>query len=220
MNRLLLPICLLIFAFKANAQPQFKGGSSELSYFLSQNIIYPEYSKQNCISGTIQVSFNVDQSGKLYNVKIYKGLGIDLDDEAIRVVKLTSGKWKVPPGHNAAENIVLPIKFRAEDTRCRMMDSNNISAAIEAYRSRTELINAVTNYYANKYLGKADTSKEHLIITLKNQLGLDDDYAQRIMEQANAKFKQGDRDGACEDWLFVKNIGSDRANKMLAKNCH
>jgi TonB family protein len=211
---------LLLPLSKADDEPQFKGGSSELSYFLTQNTVYPEYARQNCISGVIQVSFNLDNAGKLHNVKVYKGLGIDLDDEAVRLVKLTAGKWIVPAGHNPNNNIILPIRFNTQDVRCQTADAGSKAAAINAYRSRQGLVDAVTNYYTNKYLGKADTTKEQFIINLKTQLGFDDDFADDILQQANQKFKQGDHDGACEDWLFIKNIGSDKADKMLAKNCH
>jgi len=219
MKRLLLAM-FLVLAFKAEAQPRFKGGERELSNFLSQNLIYPEYSKQNCISGTIQVSFNIDQKGKLSHVKVYKGLGIDLDDEAIRVVKLTSGNWAVPAGFSATENVVLPVKFSPELTQCQTVNKQSINQAIDAYRSRQALVNAITNYYSNKYLGKADTTKEKLIISLKAQLGFDDDYIAEVLQQANTKFKQGDHDGACEDWLFIRNLGSNMADAMLSKNCH
>ncbi|RKR85712.1 TonB family protein [Mucilaginibacter gracilis] len=221
MNRLLLAILVLAFSFsKANAQVQFKGGSGALTNFLSENLIYPEYSRQNCISGTVKVSFNVDESGKLSDVKIYKGTGVDLDDEAIRVIKLTSGKWMVPPGHNPAENIVLPVTFKPESERCRTTDVQSIRQAINAYRARQSLVNVVTNYYQNKYLGKVDTTKEKLITSIKDQLGFDDEYVHNILEQANAKFKQGDSEGACADWHFIKNIGSNLADALLYKNCH
>ncbi|EHQ28240.1 energy transducer TonB [Mucilaginibacter paludis] len=221
MNHFLVLMYLLVFPFhKADDQPQYKGGSSALNSFLAQNLVYPEYSRQNCISGTIQVSFNLDKNGKTSNVKVYKGLGIDLDDEAVRIVKLTSGNWIVPAGHDPAASIVLPIKFNAEQTHCQTFDAAGVAMAIEAYKSREALVTAVTNYYSNKYLGKADTTKEQLIISLKKQLGFDDDYADQVMQQANKKFKQGDKEGACEDWLFVKNIGSSKADKMLSVNCH
>ncbi len=90
MYRLLTILCLLLLGFgNAIAQPHFKGGDEALSFFLKEHLVYPDYSKQNCISGTIQVSFNVDRAGKVYGVKVYKGMGIDLDDEALRVVGLT-----------------------------------------------------------------------------------------------------------------------------------
>lgn len=221
MNHFLILISLLVLPFHpVDAQPQYKGGSNALNSFLAQNLVYPEYSRQNCISGTIQVSFNLDKNGKISNVKVYKGMGIDLDDEAVRIVKLTSGNWVVPNGHDPVKNVVLPIKFNAEQTRCQTFDAASVAMAVEAYKSREALVNAVTNYYSNKYLSKADTSKETLILALKKQLGFDDDYVDDVMRQAGKKFKQGDREGACEDWLFVRNIGSNKADKMLSINCH
>jgi hypothetical protein len=205
MNRLLLFICLTILAFKVAAQPKFRGGDNALNYFLTENLI--------------QVSFNLDKTGRLYNIKIHKGMGIDLDDEAIRVVKLTSGKWDVPPGYNTNENMIIPIRFKAEDTRCQTMNRDNITMAIDAYKSRVDLVNAVTNYYSNKYLGKVDTSKEPMIESLKKQLGLDDEYIDIVLKQAAKKLKENDREGACEDWKFIRNIGSNRADDLLKRYC-
>ncbi|OCX51269.1 hypothetical protein BEL04_20580 [Mucilaginibacter sp. PPCGB 2223] len=202
------------------AQPHLKGGENALAYFLKENLVYPEYSRQNCISGTIQVSFNIDAQGRIHNVKIYKGMGIDLDDEAIRVLKLTSGKWIVPEDNDPNANLVIPINFSADQTRCRENGNTDMGAAIEAYKARQALVDAVTNYYSNKYLGKADTTKENEIIALKEQLGFDDDFADRMVKQANRKLKEGDKESACEDWLFVRNIGSNKADSMLSKYCH
>lgn len=220
MKNSLLTVSFLMLTFTALAQPQFKGGDRKLSELLSNSLIYPEYAKQNCISGTVQVSFNVDQAGKVSHVKVYKGLGVDLDDEAVRVVRLTSGKWVVPPGHNKNESIILPVKFNTDPTRCQNADRQSIEQAINAYRQRQALVNAVTNYYSNKYEGKADSTKEQVIINLKAQLGFDDEFAAEILKQANAKLKQGDTEGACEDWLFIRNIGSDIADGMLSRYCH
>ncbi|WP_448702127.1 TonB family protein [Mucilaginibacter sp. AW1-3] len=217
---IIITVLLLGCIGRVDAQPRFKGGDNDLRYFLRDNLVYPEYSRQNCISGTIQVSFNLDQAGKVHNVKIYKGMGIDLDEEAIRVLKLTSGKWIVPDDNDSTANLVIPITFSADDTRCRESGNTDMGAAIEAYKAREALVDAVTNYYANKYLGKADTTKEDQIIALKEQLGFDDDFADRIVKQANRKLKEGDNEGACEDWLFVRNIGSTKADLMLAKYCH
>jgi len=215
---IIITVLLLVCFGFARAQPRYKGGDDDLAYFLKENIVYPEYSRQNCISGIIQVSFNLDAAGKLHNVKVYKGMGIDLDDEAVRVIRLTSGKWIVPADNDPNARLVIPINFSADQTRCHEIRSD-IGAAIEAYKANEALIAAVTNYYANKYLGKADTTKESQIIALKEQLGFDDDYADRIMKQAKRKLKEGDKEGACEDWLFVRNIGSTKADVMLAKYC-
>ncbi|MGI4751067.1 MAG: TonB family protein [Janthinobacterium lividum] len=208
-----------ISAFVAEDQPQFKGGQGALNSFLSQNLIYPDYAKQNCISGTVQVSFNIDLNNKPVNVKVQKGFGIDLDDEAIRLVKMTAGKWILPADHDLSTTLILPVNFNLSNSGCSIRSRSDMEQAITAYKAREALVDAVTNYYKNKYLGKADASKEPEILALKKQLGLNDDYADEVIDQANTKLKQGDREGACEDWNFVRNIGSNKADAMLAKYC-
>ncbi len=209
----------LISAFHVDDQPQFKGGQQALNSFLSRNLIYPDFSRQNCISGTVQVSFNINQNNKPVNVKVQKGFGIDLDDEAIRLVKLTAGKWILPSDHNINTTLILPVNFSLSQYNCTNKTRNEMEQAITAYKAREALVDAVTNYYENKYLGKADVSKEPEIQALKNQLGFDEDYADDVLKQANQKLKQGDNEGACEDWKFVRNIGSNKADAMLAKYC-
>ena len=209
----------ILSAFSIQEQPQFKGGERALNDFLSRNLIYPDYSKQNCISGTVKISFNIDQNNQLVNVKVQKGFGIDLDDEAIRLVKLTAGKWILPPDHDLKTTLILPVNFNLSQFGCGTRTQANMEQAITAYKARQALVDAVTNYYENKYLGKADVAKEPEILALKKQLGFDDDYADEVISEANQKLKQGDKEGACEDWKFVRNIGSNKADAMLAKYC-
>lgn len=209
----------LVSSFFVQDQPRFKGGPQALQSFLSQNLIYPDFSKQNCISGTVQISFNIDQNNKPVNVKVQKGFGIDLDDEAVRLVKLTAGKWILPPDHDINTTLILPVNFNLNQYNCITRSQVDTEQAITAYKARQALVDAVTNYYENKYLGKADVSKEPEIQALKKQLGFDDDYADEMVNQASQKLKQGDREGACEDWKFVRNIGSNKADAYLAKYC-
>lgn len=210
-----------ISAFVADDQPQFKGGQQALNSFLSQNLIYPDFSKQNCIAGTVEVSFNIGQNNKPINVKVQQGFGIDLDDEAVRLVKLTAGKWVLPANHDENTTLILPVNFSLNqyNYNCASKTRNEMEQAITAYKSREALVDAVTNYYENKYSGKADAAKEPEIEVLKKQLGLDEDYADEVLKQGNKKLKQGDTEGACEDWKFVRNIGSNKADAQLAKYC-
>ncbi|WP_184543932.1 energy transducer TonB [Mucilaginibacter sp. FT3.2] len=218
-KRLLISIITIAAVFTAGAQPAFKGGQGALDNFLRSKIVYPEYSSQNCISGVIQVAFRLDKQGNVTDAKIQQGPGIDLDDEALRVIKLTSGHWIVPADYNPTTNLVQPIRFDPDQTRCGSSTKKDAQAAITDYKNRQELENAVTNYYVNKYQGKADLSKEPLIIALKKQLGFDDELISDILKQASEKLKQGDTDGACTDWNFIHNVGSDRANSFIEKYC-
>ncbi|WP_345953926.1 energy transducer TonB [Mucilaginibacter sp. PAMB04168] len=207
--------------FSGYAQPTFKGGAAALDNFIAANIIYPEFSSQNCIAATIQVSFSIDKAGGVTDAQVQQGPGIDLDEEAVRVVKLTSGKWEVPAGYTNAVRVVLPIRFRPDYIKCQKRTEGMMSMqeAIIAYQKRQELENAVTNYYINKYAGKAPTQKESTIEALKTELGINEDLWKDLLEQANQKLKQGDKEGACKDWNFVKNTGSNMADSYLAKHC-
>ncbi len=218
MRKMLIILMLMTVAFAGYAQqPTFKGGQQALDNFLSQKIVYPEYAKQNCISGTIKVGFVVDENGKVINPKVIQGLGIDLDDEALRVVKLTSGKWVIPINYQPL-NIVLPVRFEADQIVCGI-SNNDMNLAIANYKSQQNLEDAVTNYYKSKYLGKSDTTHEAAIISLKKQLGYDDKFIDDVLEQGQEKLNQGDSEGACHDWTFIRNIGSNRADDLLAKYC-
>ncbi|MES2278078.1 MAG: TonB family protein [Bacteroidota bacterium] len=218
LGRFILVLGILCSSFATYAQPVFKGGGQALENFLKEHIIYPEFSSKNCISASIKVSFRVDKTGKVTNVKTNNGLGIDLDDEAIRVVKMTSGKWTLPAGI-AAANYLLPIRFTPDYSHCSTATPMSIEQAITQYKARQELENAVTNYYENKYAGKADTTKQSYIDALKQQLGFDDELIDDVLKQASAKLKQGDTDGACTDWKFIRNIGSDKADGFIARYC-
>ncbi|MEN0056654.1 MAG: TonB family protein [Mucilaginibacter sp.] len=220
MMKRLLTIVFVAMATAAFAQPAFKGGDQAFATFLRNNIVYPEYSSKNCISGTIDVAFRINKSGKVVDASVQRGLGIDLDDEALRIIKLTSSKWTVPADYNENTRLIQPVRFSPDQTNCGFAPNlANIQAAINNYKVRQELENAVTNYYSNKYKGKADTTKEATIINLKKQLGFDDELISDVLKQADKKLKQGDKEGACTDWAFVRNIGSNRADSFISKYC-
>jgi len=216
-----LAFVLAAMVTAAFAQPAFKGGEQAFATFLKNNIVYPEYSSKNCISGTIDVAFRITKSGRVVDATVQRGLGIDLDDEALRIIKLTSGKWTVPADYNENTRLVQPVRFSPDLTNCGALPNvNDMQAAINSYKIRQELENAVTNYYSNKYQGKADTSKEATIINLKKQLGFDDELINDLLKQADKKLKQGDKEGACTDWTFIRNIGSNRADGFISKYCN
>ena len=93
--------------------PAFIGGEIAYKEFFSKNITYPELAKLNMIEGTVYVQFVVDEKGNVSDIKVIRGIGYGCDEEAIRVCKLTSGKWN--PGKSNGKSVKvtfnLPIKF-------------------------------------------------------------------------------------------------------------
>jgi TonB family protein len=68
--------------------PKFPGGDSSLSQFLAKNLIYPDSSKNMKIEGDVFVSFEVDTSGILINLKIIKGVNEEINKEVERVFSI------------------------------------------------------------------------------------------------------------------------------------
>ena len=196
---------------------EMKGG---LESFVVQNTVYPPYSLQNCIQGTVHISFKLNTAGEVYFSTVKSGIGTDLDDEALRLIRLSSGKWKIPEGYDTAVALQVPVNFKLSGYNCDLKTPQDIQRAIAAYKANEGLSNAVQNFYRNKEKGvytKADESRMQL---LKQELGYDDEYLQRKIEDGKAKLKQKDRQGACEDFLFVKYMGSPLADELLKQYCN
>ena len=219
LNLILLMWTILTGTIQVDNVPEFKGGTRSLNSFVSRNLIYPEFSRQNCIQGTINIRFQLSKSGKIVKSKVDKGMGLDLDLEALRVVRLTSGQWKVPAAFDTTQSVVIPINFSLTEFNCTSRSADDIKEAITAYRSTQNLTRAIINFYQKKSTGKYSLADEERVIQLKSQLGYDEKFINRFLKQAQQKLKQGDNEAACEDFSFIRNLGSDKANGFLMKNC-
>ena len=100
-----------IFQVVENA-PAFPGGDMARMKFLQDNIKYPIMAKESGIQGTVYVTFVVERSGAVTDVKILRGIGGGCDEEALRVVK-NMPKWE--PGKQRGKPVRvqfnMPIKF-------------------------------------------------------------------------------------------------------------
>ena len=94
-------------------KPQFPGGDSGLSAWLSRNLCYPEKALMNGLEGRVIVKFIIEKDGSVAEPVIVKGVHIDLDREALRVVS-TMPTWM--PGENNGKPVrcyyILPITFK------------------------------------------------------------------------------------------------------------
>jgi TonB family protein len=68
--------------------PYFRG----LNKFLANNLKYPEEALQSGVQGPVQVSFLIDEEGNISSGRIIKSPGIELDEEALRLVRIMP-KW-------------------------------------------------------------------------------------------------------------------------------
>ena len=92
--------------------PVYPGGDSARIKFLVDNMIYPKSAKDNGVQGTVYITFVIDETGGVTEIKVLRGIGGGCDEEAIRVVKLMP-KWT--PGKQSGKNVRvqfnMPLKF-------------------------------------------------------------------------------------------------------------
>ena len=112
------------------------------------------------------------------------------------------------------------MRFTLKGYGCENRDKNSIAMAIRAYKAEKELTNVILNFYRGKENGKYNVEDEPKILKLKVELEIDDDYLQGKINAGLKKIKQGDKQGACDDFNFVKYMGSDKADALLSKYCN
>lgn len=92
---------------------QFKGGPSKMYQFLGANIQYPYEASRRRITGRVVISFIVLEDGTLTDYKIEKNAEKSLNEEALRVVKKSSGLWEpgIMKGQKVKIRYTLPVNF-------------------------------------------------------------------------------------------------------------
>ncbi|WP_443936999.1 energy transducer TonB [Pedobacter sp. MW01-1-1] len=216
MKRLYI-LCFLLSSTVAFAQLQFKSGKDGFENFLRENTLYPSYSKQNCIQGTVNIRFKLTKEGNVYSSKIARSVLSELDKEALRLVRLSSGKWAIPSGYDTTATVEIPVNFVLNGFNCENKNKAEIQQAIRYFETQENLTNSIANFYKN--IDSAKPGQEAQIIALKNQLGITNEYLDEIISQGLKKIEQGDSEGACESFTFVKNMGSTKADQYLTQYC-
>ena len=119
MRRIILFLAFILGLLSANAQeqldskPSFPGGEEALATYLTENIQYPIIAAENGIEGVVTLDFMVKSDGSIGEIKIVRMVDLDLEDEAVRVVKAMP-KWEPATNNGIAVDawFRLPIKFR------------------------------------------------------------------------------------------------------------
>lgn len=92
--------------------PEFPGGMLGLQKYLAKSVNYPTIAQETGIQGTVYLTFIINKSGKVEQVKLLRGADPSLDKEALRVVS-SMPDWK--PGKQGGNPVKVsyqvPIKF-------------------------------------------------------------------------------------------------------------
>ena len=94
--------------FVLEEQALFNGKPAEDAFrsYIGQNLTFPQIAIDNGIFGKVFVQFVIDQRGNVVDVQVVRGVDPSLDNEALRLIKSTSGMWT--PGKQSGK----PVKVR------------------------------------------------------------------------------------------------------------
>jgi len=87
-------------------QPSFPGGMDKFYKYIAASVKYPEEALKNNVQGRVYLSYVVETSGKLTEIKVERGIGSGLDEEAVRILE-NSPKWD--PGYDG--NTPVRVKY-------------------------------------------------------------------------------------------------------------
>ncbi len=95
--------------------PKFPGGEQALLLFLNNNVRYPLRAQKSGIQGRVITQFVVDTKGKIVDLEILRPVDLDLNAEALRVVR-SMPDWipGVQDGENVRVKYTLPVNFRLQ----------------------------------------------------------------------------------------------------------
>jgi hypothetical protein len=89
--------------------PEYKGGYQELYGFWGQNFKYPYTVRNKNLQGRVFISFEIDSTGSLGNIKVLKDIGENCGEELTKIIKLTPNNW-IPI--NRTCTFILPITLK------------------------------------------------------------------------------------------------------------
>ncbi|HMH22314.1 MAG TPA: energy transducer TonB [Puia sp.] len=101
----------------AEVMPEFPGGQDALGVYVNDHLQYPQSAIDDNTTGTVKVSFVVDEKGKVSMAHLVDGgkVGNGLDEEAVKVInRMPSWKPGKVKGKNVKTRMELPISFQVE----------------------------------------------------------------------------------------------------------
>ena len=92
--------------------PTYPGGMEAFYKFVVKNVNYPAAASRKNTFGKVIISFVVEKDGSITEVKVRRGIGDGCDEEAVRVIKLSS-PWQpgMQGGHPVRVAYSVPIVF-------------------------------------------------------------------------------------------------------------
>jgi TonB family protein len=102
-------------SYEVSEKAEFPGGDEGLQRFIGKHVSYPVQALEQSAQGVISVLFVVNLAGSISDLSILgEKQNIYLENESIRVIKMTSGSWKpaLLKGKQVRVCYRIPVKFQ------------------------------------------------------------------------------------------------------------
>jgi protein TonB len=103
---------------RAEKAPEFPGGEAALSTYINKNLTYPQVAIDNGTSGTMHVTFVVDEHGRVINPQVIDGkiLGDDIVNQTLKAFS-NMPMWTPGMVHNkkVKTRLEVPVTFQLVD---------------------------------------------------------------------------------------------------------
>lgn len=111
--------------------PSFPGGVANFYKFIAKSVKYPEQAFKNNVEGKVFLTYIIEKDGQLTDIKVVRAIGSGLDEEAVRVLKL-SPKWT--PGYHGKEPVRvkynLPIGFTLDQQKVKQEEGQKQTGSV------------------------------------------------------------------------------------------
>ena len=199
------------FYWNKEASKQLQGNHSLLiKSYLNQNMEYPETALRCNIQGTEVVRFTVSSKGEVTNITVVNSISPEIDEETIRVLKTTSGKW-IPGFRNG-----IPLEMSKEIALFFQIGGNNASANKEIREKATIWFKKGSkSLVSQKNPGKAAKYFDKALKCLP--------YEKNILYlRGMARLLMNDKDGAKQDFdrmssLDLVDINGEKITQNITK---
>jgi periplasmic protein TonB len=104
----------IIDFYSVQEKPRFRGGEmNSFAKYVGSKIVFPDEAIQMGISGTIKITFVIDEQGKVTNARVTRSVDPMLDEIVLNAIRNSKG-WEpgIQNGQKVKVQLTMPITFK------------------------------------------------------------------------------------------------------------
>lgn len=159
---------------QVEVSPEFPGGMQAFHAYFAEKFKYPKKAIRENVSGKIFLQFIVDTAGKIEDVKVLRGLGSGIDEEAVKLLE-NSPNWRpgVQNGRRVRVQYTLPISVNNPENKTGSVvksENGNLAFSVD---SETKLYVVDGKIVSSETMKGIDQSKIKTVNVLKGEQGVE-----------------------------------------------